>query len=558
MDEATNHIALLHHRAKTSGNTVLFKLPILRASGPPQEWNDVTVSEFAANVDKVASFLTTELNARDVPPRSVVCLLYSGSRHQDLVYTIALARASYIPQMCPDVLTHPGVIFALMEKAGSRMILYDPALEHLTTDCPFPKMALLNPIETCSDSALPTIEDLASDLCFVYLTSGSTSGSPKLVPMTHDFVSVYYKRFRGIWLDGRGFDAQNVFLSRGSICSPASMTHYLGCLYTGSCIVEPSKMRFSTEELSNMVNACGLNRMTTFGTWLAPHIQAAKKDPAALKLLQEMRAVSYDGVPISIADGDWCFQNGIPLMVSGFCFAPIVLTKKMQGRVRYNGMQYVYTHLSCSVKNFHCQGALMVSVPGKPARFMHPVSGISCRFDPITTTGVDNPELLKFILLADSPQIPHPHLLSTDGNFYTGDLFEKQLDGSYLFRGRADDWIKSEDSSLIDTKAIEEKVYDVCSDLVKDCVVVGHLRPSPALFLESTISEDSLKILVLKRLEDFTARQYTHEQITDKRLIFIVDQGVLPRTRKGNFRRRAIEQKYQKELDAVYMSVYGF
>ncbi|KAM6493641.1 hypothetical protein JOM56_010002 [Amanita muscaria] len=107
-------------------------------------------------------------------------------------------------------------------------------------------------------------------------------------------------------------------------------------------------------------------------------------------------------------------------------------------------------------------------------------------------------------------------------------------------------------------RAIEEKVYDVCSDLVKDCVVVGHLRPSPALFLESTISEDSLKILVLERLEDFTARQYTHEQITDKRLIFIVDQGVLPRTRKGNFRRRAIEQKYQKELDAVYMSVYGF
>ena len=100
----------------------------------------------------------------------------------------------------------------------------------------------------------------------------------------------------------------------------------------------------------------------------------------------------------------------------------------------------------------------MVSVPGKPARCMHPVSGISYRFDPATdTTDVDNPgsaQLFKFILLADSPQIPQPHLLSADGNFHTGDLFERQPDGSYLFRGRNDDWIKSEGAKRIDTKFV--------------------------------------------------------------------------------------------------------
>lgn len=100
----------------------------------------------------------------------------------------------------------------------------------------------------------------------------------------------------------------------------------------------------------------------------------------------------------------------------------------------------------------------MVSVPGKPARYMHPVSGISYRFDPATdTTDVDSPasaRLLKFILLADSPQIPQPHLLSADGNFHTGDLFERQPDGSYVFRGRDDDWIKSEGADLIDTKFV--------------------------------------------------------------------------------------------------------
>ena len=67
-----------------------------------------------------------------------------------------------------------------------------------------------------------------------------------------------------------------------------------------------------------MVNLCGLNRMTTFGTRLAPQIQAAKKNPELLRLLQEMRTVSYGGVPISVADDDWCFQNGISLMVGLF------------------------------------------------------------------------------------------------------------------------------------------------------------------------------------------------------------------------------------------------
>ena len=242
-----NHVALLQHRAKNSGDTVLFKWPILRGSEPSQEWKNVTVAEFAAEVDRVAGFLLTELTARGIPNRSVVTLLwvffyflcfssdaatirrFSGSDLQHVIYTVALARLSYIPQICPMTLTHPEIIFALMEKAGSRMILYGPSLENATTDCPFPKMAL-TPIETLespsSDVTLPAIEDLSSspsDFCFIYLTSGSTSGSPKVVPLTQKFISIYYKTQFGIWLDGKSFDTQDVFIWRGSICAVASI-----------------------------------------------------------------------------------------------------------------------------------------------------------------------------------------------------------------------------------------------------------------------------------------------------------------------------------------------
>ena len=126
-------------------------------------------------------------------------------------------------------LTHPEIIFALMVKAGSRMILYEPSLENATTDCPFPKMAL-TPIETlenpCNDVTLPAVETLSSspsDFCFIYLTSGSTSGSPKVVPLTQKFVSIYYKTQFGIWLDGKRFDTQDAFVWRGNICAVATI-----------------------------------------------------------------------------------------------------------------------------------------------------------------------------------------------------------------------------------------------------------------------------------------------------------------------------------------------
>ncbi|KAG5639778.1 hypothetical protein H0H81_000058 [Sphagnurus paluster] len=431
-----NHIALLQHRAKNSGDTVLLKLPILRGLEPCLEWNNITVAEFAADVDRVAHFLMREIQARAIPPRSVVTLLYADAKiqYQDLVYAIALARASYIPQMCSDMLTHPEIIFGLMERAGSKMILYDAALEHLTATCPFPKVEL-NPIESIESfsvvsgtTQLPAIEDLpcGSDVSFVFLTSGSTSGSPKVVPITQKVMSIFYKSQIGRWLDGKHDDTQDVFLAPGNfVCHIPSMIQYLGCLLTRSCLVQPSRPRFSTEELFNLVRVCGLNRFTTYGTFLAAYIQDARKDPAVLKLLQEMRTVSYYGVPISVDNDDWCFKNGIPATM-----IPSL------------------------------QGLTMSTIPGKPARFLRPEPGVSYRFDPITdgAAQVDNPtlmtQLLECVILADSPQIPAPHLLAADGNFHTGDLFEKLPDGSYLFRGRDDDWIKSFEADRTDAKFV--------------------------------------------------------------------------------------------------------
>ena len=89
---------------------------------------------------------------------------------------------------------------------------------------------------------------------------------------------------------------------------------------------------------------------------------------------------------------------------------------------------------------------------------MHPVPSLSCRFDPVAATPqVDNSaptQLSELTILADTPQIPNPHLLSADGNLHAGDLFERQIDGLYLFRDRDDDWIKSDASDRCDAKLV--------------------------------------------------------------------------------------------------------
>ncbi len=82
-------------------------------------------------------------------------------------------------------------------------------------------------------------------------------------------------------------------------------------------------------------------------------------------------------------------------------------------------------------------------------------------------------------------------------------------------------------------RSIEANIRETCSDLLKDCVVVGNWRPSPALFVEvldHTASGESLKETILERIKGFNGRRFSHERIEHKELIAVVASGDLPRT----------------------------
>ena len=125
----------------------------------------------------------------------------------------------------------------------------------------------------------------------------------------------------------------------------------------------------------------------------------------------------------------------------------------------------------------------------------------------------------------------------------------------YIFRGRDDDWFKSENSLLCDAKAIEDNTRAMCGNLIAECIVVGTGRPSPIMFIEPAVEMDQneLKREINKKSRHFHSRRYLHGRITSSDMIVIVPRQTLPRTStNGNIRWRAVEEAFKTEIDKIF------
>jgi len=220
----------------------------------------------------------------------------------------------------------------------------------------------------------------------------------------------------------------------------------------------------------------------------------------------------------------------------------------------------------------------MLSSAGISDRLLRPLEGVSYAFLPIapetqTESGhQSNARMLELVILSESGDCPDPSLRQSDGNFHTGDLFQEASPGAYVFRGRDDDWIKSEnsllcafakreraDGNILCHRAIEDNVRLTCGNLIEECIVVGTGRPSPALFIEPAgdMDAEKLKKEIIRKTRQFHSRRYLHERISSADMIFVVPRKTLPRTAtKGNLRRKAVEEAYVAQLDRAYGVVH--
>ncbi|KAJ3989999.1 hypothetical protein F5890DRAFT_1569987 [Lentinula detonsa] len=530
-----SHLSILKDSSERFSDRAVFKIPSEEStsSGIPR-WEAITYKQFYDDVELCAKYWARELSSL-IPLRSVVGLWIGGMTYTDVLHIYAISRAGYIPQLFSLRLPNPAIIYELLAKANASALVCDSLTSgFIDGNCMVPVLhaPFLAEIDLAlsseSSPLLPTCEP--SDCAFIFHTSGSTSGSPKLVPCNYRWLDAVARKASQTAVP-RDSDRQDVTTCVGSMCH-IGQTMLLICLMQyGTCIIQPKRLPFPTEELVNMIRFGNLNRLWQFATFFSMHLKAARKDSDLLSLLVNLEEVTTTGMALSQEDEAFAYQSGIKL-------------KNIFGSTE-------------------CGGTTFVSVGGSDPTIRHhlrPLQGLSYAFVPITSTADEHQStarLLEFVVLSDSGDCPDVSLRQSDGHFHTGDLFQEVGPGSYIFAGRDDDWIKTENSLRCDTKSIEDNARAMCGTLISECIAVGTGRPFPALFVEagSELDEVKLKKEIFRKIRHFHSRRYIHESIVSSKMIIVVPKGTLPRTAsKGNIRRKAVEEAYKSRLDELYAS----
>ncbi|KAF9460787.1 hypothetical protein BDZ94DRAFT_1265122 [Collybia nuda] len=525
-----SHLTVLKASAALYPSSPAFKTPQLDASlnNTVEEWRSISYAQFLADVETSARYWTRMFKTRAIPDRSVIGLWIGGFTYTDALHVYGISRAGYIPQLFSLRLPNPEIIYELLDQANAKALIYDSTVFANLDGCSLPTYQASFPEESNANGSLADIALGENDLAFIFHTSGSTSGSPKLVPCSYGWLNGVVLKSGKVSHPGAS-GRQDVTVWMGSMCHIGQSFMLIGSLQHGGCVIQPTAISFSSEELIDMVLRCGLNRLNQFAPFLAVHLRKSRSDVKLLSVLSELDEVLYSGLPLPHDEELWAYKNGI-------------LLKNLFGSTE-------------------C-GAMLLSIGGKGTNspLLRPIEGVSYEFRPVTPANVEvsyqsTAMLFELVILANSVDCPHASLRHPDGGFHTGDLFQEIAPGSYVFRGRDDDWIKSENSLRCDTKAIEDNVRTMCGTLVTECVVVGSGRPSPVMFVEPAgdMDKENLKKEIIRKTRQFHSRRYIHERITSTKMIVVVPPETLPRTAtKGNVRRKAVEETFKTQLDQIY------
>ncbi|TFK89636.1 acetyl-CoA synthetase-like protein [Polyporus arcularius HHB13444] len=539
------HLTVLEQTAARYPLSPAFRVP--RVDPVTQailDWDVVTYGQFWQDVERFARYWTEKLTADGVVTRSIVGLWIGGTTYVDAVHIYSIARAGYIPQYFSLRLPNPDIIFELLEKSNGRALIYDASYAVVPGQTPLPTYTAVDArTQPAAEASLPpnTGSSDGDDTLMIFHTSGSTSGRPKLVPVSYSWWDFALTKIHEHMKPQRAHNGrQDVTVWMGSMCHFGQSFMLAGMIQHGSCTVQFTQQGFSSDELVDMFHRCGLTRMNIFPTFLAEHLRNSRHNPKLLALLQGLDQILISGLTLSPEDEEWIHSNGIRLVN---CYGNTEV-----GSMLVTPVSSLDTRTTNSVH-------ALTPVPGSKYLFV-PVDGDAESTDAEASYANANAQLLELIVTAESPDCPDRSLRHADGDYHTGDLFLEVAPGQYVYRGRNDDWIKSENSLRCDTKAIEDNVLSTCADLVAACIVTGNGRASPALFVEPAgagADHEKLRRDILRRIRPFHARRYMHERIVSTQFILVVPAGTLPRTAtKGNIRRRAVEEAFKTELDRVY------
>lgn len=551
-----SHFTLIEAACAKYPDAPAFRVPVPGTSDKLAEWKAISYKKFSGDILTQASFWGLILRQHGAEKGSVVSVWIEGMSYADVTLTYGLSRAGYTVELISLSIPSPEAVFDLIRLANSKFLICDSSKRSPIQDtetqskCPVPVhwysssdhyyrniAAGVKP-----DQEMPkTVEELVKDpkgIAFILHTSGSTSGRPKLVPWSWEWLDMTIESLPGFHELSKGAVSWI-----GNACHAGQNLSMINVFFHCLSVVQPTRLDFSSDELKDMVKRCNLRMLLQFPSYFAAHVKRARTDPELLQILRDLEGIYLGGMALTEDDLAWCVHKGLPLVLAF-------------GSTEYG--------LLLKSKPVTIPPVYEVNVEPEALAFMSIHDDTANDQD----TSENEEDLKELIVLGTSKRCPASSLTAQDGNFHTGDLFVEVGPGKYESRGRGDDWIKLANAGRCDTRAIEANVLHTCPDIVHACVIIGSLRPEIVLVVEyipsisstpqlSPEDEDKIKTDILQRLAPVQAKMWGYEKVLHKRQIRVVEKGSLPRTgSKGNIRRKEVERAYKSELDRVY--VEGF
>jgi acyl-coenzyme A synthetase/AMP-(fatty) acid ligase len=140
-----------------------------------------------------------------------------GYSYHDVVSIYGVSRAGFIPQLFSLRLPNADVILELLMKTKAKALIYEDLFESALQTWPLPTYradADLTGFGSSLSESLPVQPD---DIAFYFHTSGSTSGSPKLVPCSYKWLDMTIRKSHQI-CEPRDSGRQDVTVWGGSMC----------------------------------------------------------------------------------------------------------------------------------------------------------------------------------------------------------------------------------------------------------------------------------------------------------------------------------------------------
>lgn len=219
MASLQSHLTVLQAAASRYPDRPVFRLAQKSPSSDVVDaWVPVSYQKFLKDVELSARYWYKKLSSDGLASGSVVGLWYlpslyaahlvtdfcpsrlGGLEYLDVINIYGVSRAGFVPQLFSLRLPNPTVVFELLQQAKAKALIFDPSFESAVRGAQVPahRAAAIRSLEHVAREYLPPFNSPKSkdDHIFIFHTSGSTSGSPKLVPCNAGWVdSLVYKAY---------------------------------------------------------------------------------------------------------------------------------------------------------------------------------------------------------------------------------------------------------------------------------------------------------------------------------------------------------------------------